>query len=184
MTMFPQEPHLHVSDCMYNLTNTTQVHVSKQALPVAHVLGDYYMLSLATSHGSLSRVQTLAGTVRSSVGATSHRLDHAPTHEAKRALQKTPVQPVVEGTGQRACTVPTSATTAVICLNSTSVFSHRGGKVEMRTGSVPRFHPTPWNGVGLPAPVVNTDVRPFIEGPRRGGRVVGMLASPLAGKQL
>jgi hypothetical protein len=84
MTMLPREPHLQVSGCMHNLTGTTQVQVSKQALPVSRVLGYYYRKLLAIGHTSLSCVLPLL--TGRYVSATSHRLDRAPTHEAKRAV--------------------------------------------------------------------------------------------------
>ncbi len=55
-----------------------------------------------------------------------------------------------EGVGQRACTVPTSTLTTVIRIKlSTSILLQ--GK-----GSGSRFHPTPLNGVGIPARIVKT----------------------------
>jgi hypothetical protein len=95
---------------MYNLTQTTgnQSSQGRVGPPTTSVLAS----------------------LRRYVGATSLRLDHAPTREAKRAIQKTSVQRCVEGAGQRACTVPTSATTAVICLRSTELFYHTARKTE------------------------------------------------------
>jgi hypothetical protein len=58
--MFPQEPHSYVGGCTNNLTQTTQVQTCC-ALPVARVLGYYYVLSLAIGHGSLSLVLPVWG---------------------------------------------------------------------------------------------------------------------------
>jgi len=50
--------------------------------------------------------------LRRYVDATSHRLCRAPTHEAcKRRATDDFSTAFLEGVGQRACTVPTSATT-------------------------------------------------------------------------
>jgi len=107
--MFPGEPY-RVGGCMYNLTRTTQVQ-TRQTLPVARVQGDYYRLSLATRHGSSSRVQTLAGTACRYIQArTSSPLfvleQHAAKGEAAHILFTAPSG----GAGQRASTVPTSTT--------------------------------------------------------------------------
>jgi hypothetical protein len=81
---------------MSTLAQTTQVQTSKQAVPVGRV-GPATTLVLAN--------------LRRYVGATSLRLDHAPTREAKNLDVARPLSVSVEGAGQRACTVPTSTTT-------------------------------------------------------------------------
>jgi hypothetical protein len=71
LTVFPKEPHEISGGCMYNLTQTTGNQSSQGRIcpPTTSVLAN------------LCRY----------VGATSLRLDHAPTREAKRALQNTSV---------------------------------------------------------------------------------------------
>jgi len=74
--------------------------------------------------------------------------------------RNTSVPCIFAGAGQRACTVPTSTPNTVIRISSRELFSHRSRKVEMRTHRVPRFHPVPWNGTGLPTPIVITFALP------------------------
>ncbi len=59
-----------------------------------------------------------------------YALLHAPTREAKGAIQNTSMPRILEGAGQRACTVPTSTTNAVICLHSPDLFYHTHRKTE------------------------------------------------------
>ena len=110
MTMFPQEPHTHVGGCTTNLTQTTQVP-TRQTLPVARVLGDYYRKPLPIGRRSLSGCPTLAGATSRYVRGESPRLYHARTHEAKCSrLCKPFLSVLMGGAGQRALTVPTSTT--------------------------------------------------------------------------
>ena len=60
MTIFPQEPHEQVGGCTTNLTQTTQVQ-TRRTLPVARVLGYYYVPSLAMGQSSLFSLLPLRG---------------------------------------------------------------------------------------------------------------------------
>ena len=108
--MFPQEPYSQVGGCTHNLTQTTQVQ-ARYPLPVARVRGYYYVPSSALSHGSLSRVLPLRGQFVDTLALQVIACLRAPTHEAKVLDVAHPLSAFVEGAGQRACTVPTSATT-------------------------------------------------------------------------
>jgi len=110
MTMFPQEPYSQVGGCTHNLTQTTQVQ-TRYPLPVARVLGYYYAPSLSISHGSLSRILPLRGQFVDTLVLQVIALGHAPTREATYLDVARPWSAFVEGAGQRACTVPTSAST-------------------------------------------------------------------------
>ena len=147
--MFPKEPYSQVGGCTDNQTQTTQV-LTRYPLPVARVQGYYYVPSNAPGCGSLSHIQTLAGMVRRYVGATSHRLSHAPTHEAK----------VLDG-----CRVlcqrlwKEQANGLVPCLRARPrcTLSIAHGQTNRNRSSAygqRRFHLAPWNGAGLPAPIV------------------------------
>ncbi len=108
--MFPQEPYSQVGGCTHNLTQTTQVQ-ARYPLPVARVRGYYYVPSSALSHGSLSRVLPLQGQFVDTLVLQVIAYGRAPTHEAKILDVAHPLAAFVEGAGQRACTVPTSAST-------------------------------------------------------------------------
>ena len=108
--MFPQEPHSQVGGCTHNLTQTTQVQ-THYVLPVARVLGYYYVPSLAIGYGSLSRLLPVRGQFVDTLVLQVIACLRAPTHEAKYLDVSRPVSAFVEGAGQRACTVPTSTTT-------------------------------------------------------------------------
>ncbi len=110
MTMFPQEPYSQVGGCTHTLTQTTQVQ-ARYPLPVARVRGYYYVPSSALSHGSLSRVLPLRGQFVDTLVLQVIAYGRAPTHEAKILDVAHPLAAFVEGAGQRACTVPTSAST-------------------------------------------------------------------------
>ena len=89
--MFPQEPYSQVGGCTHNLTQTTQVQ-ARYPLPVARVL------PLRGQFVDTLVLQVIA-------------YARAPTHEAKFLDGAHPLAAFVEGAGQRACTVPTSAST-------------------------------------------------------------------------
>ena len=60
MTIFPQEPHEKWVAAHTNLTQTTQVQ-TRCTLPVARVLGYYYVPSLAMGQSSLFPLLPLRG---------------------------------------------------------------------------------------------------------------------------
>ncbi len=78
---------------------------------MARVLGYYYAPSLSIGHGSLSRVLPLRGQFVDTLVLQVIAFGRAPTHEAKYLGFSSLLSAFVEGAGQRACTVPTSATT-------------------------------------------------------------------------
>ena len=119
MTMFPQEPYSQVGGCTHNLTQTTQVQ-ARYPLPVARVRGYYYRTPLPMRCGSLSRILPLRGHLVDTLVSQVIACLRAPTHEAKVLDVARPLSAFVEGAGQRACTVPTSATTLYL-YNSTKV---------------------------------------------------------------
>lgn len=104
--MFPQEPHSSVGDCAYNQTQTTENQSSQ-----ARVLGYYYVPSLSIEHGSLSRALPLQGQfVDTLVLQVFALITRQHVRQWKKDKQNTSMQPYWKDAGQRACTVPTSAT--------------------------------------------------------------------------
>jgi len=91
---------------MYNLTMTTKNRSSQ-----ARVRGDYYVPSLTIGHGSLFRALPLRGQFVDTLVLQVIACLRALTHEAKVFRLVKPFHSVLlGGAGQRACTVPASAT--------------------------------------------------------------------------
>src|SRR5258708_13219149 len=108
--MFPQEPHSQVGGCTHNLTQTTQVQ-THYVLPVARVLGYYYVPSLAIGYGSLSRLLPVRGQFVDTLVLQVIACLRAPTHEAKYLDVSRPVSAFVEAPAHPPFTVPPTPTT-------------------------------------------------------------------------
>jgi hypothetical protein len=158
LTMFPQEPHSYVGGCTNTLTQTTQVQTCC-ALPVARVLGYYYVSSLAIEHGSLSLALPLWGQF---VDTLVLQVYAWITHQHVRRLssKRNTSMPCMSGRMQANGLVPylLSATNTVIRVSSSYLFYHRGQKVAIPLVPKPQtrnstFIPIPSREMGLPVPL-------------------------------
>jgi hypothetical protein len=110
MTIFPQEPHEQVSGCTISLTQTTQVQ-TRRTLPVARVLGYYYVPSLAMGQSSLFSLLPLRGQfVDTLVLQVIAWIMRQHMRQKVCGFWSRYYSVFLGGVGQRACTVPTSAT--------------------------------------------------------------------------
>jgi hypothetical protein len=146
MAMFPKKPY-KVGGCTIDLTQTTEGRVCPTTTSQRQAPG--YVDTFGDVRWQFQSTHILLVPTKERPGASL-------TQERRN----TPVPCLCEGAGQGAGSLPASTPTTVIRFGSIDLFSLGAEKPEIpdtpALDKERRFHPSPLQGTGLPAPVVKS----------------------------